>query len=65
LHERRGAGQEVCCARQSLDEEEGDAEKPSGNLVKGPSGKPTPPGKAGQQPEASLARWRGDPSCEA
>ena len=36
-----------------------------GNFAVEPSGYLVPPGKAGQQPEASLARLRGNPSGEA
>lgn len=56
------------CARRSLGEENAQRKEVNAkgrNLSTGPSGYESRPAKVGRQPEASLAWWWGDPSCEA
>ena len=47
--------------QESLGKEEAKAE----TFHRNPAGNQSRPAEPGQQPEASLAWWRGDPHCEA
>jgi hypothetical protein len=55
----------IACARESLGKEESDVGCIEETFRRNPVGQRAHPEESGQQPEASLASWRGDPPGEA
>src|SRR5215813_14215010 len=61
----RSIGPKRACARESLGKGESDVRSIEETFPRNPVGQRAHPVESGQQPEASLASWWGDPPAEA